>query len=253
MTTTPPTTTRPKDASNIASSAADAQSPPEFVVTPATPNTPMHPSQSVPQSLPIPAEVKEDEAGEAAATGSEVNTTAAENKTTTSPIATENAVREEKAITTEKSTTPAASTSKPTPASKSTTARPASRSAPKKKKRSGLSGFLLRFGCLSADEFEDPEPKKGTAPNLASKPASTAASTPKPAMKEVKPTAPVADGKVAHQPEVSGATGTTLAENGEKDLAGTGQPEEEVVVAPQEPHTAPIDEVSIRAHSRSCH
>ena len=250
MTTTPPTTTiHPKDASAIASSSTNAQSqgPPEFVVTPATPNTPMHPSTSVSQSLPIPADVKEDKAGEAAALGSVESPKAVENKDTTNAVAADTTSGEKKAITTEKkTTTPAASSSNPTPASKSTStsARPATRSASKKKKRSGLSGLLLKFGCLSADEFEDPEPKKGTVPKTASKPVSTTTSTPKPAMKEVKPVVPASDVKAAHQAEVSGATGATVVETGEKDLAAQTQPGEEVVVAPQELHTAPVDEVS---------
>ena len=63
-------------------------------------------------------------------------------------------------------------------------------------------------------------------------------------MKEVKPVAPASDGKPAHQAEVSGATGATVVETGEKDIAGQTQPGEEVVVAPQELHTAPVDEVS---------
>jgi hypothetical protein len=213
----------------------------------------MHPSHAVPQPLPIPAEVKEDKAGEAAAVGTSETTKVGEEKiTTANPVVAEKAGEEKKAITTEKSTTTpaAASSSNPTPATKSTTARPASRSAPKKKKRSGLSGLLLRFGCLSADEFEDPEPKKGTVPKTASKPVSTGSATPKTAMKEVKPVVPAADAKPAHQPEVSGATGTTFVETGEKDLAGKTQPGEEVVVAPQEPHTAPIDEVSMVISNR---
>jgi len=63
-------------------------------------------------------------------------------------------------------------------------------------------------------------------------------------MKEVKPVVPASDAKPAHQAEVLGATGVTGLESGEKDLAGQTQPGEEVVVAPQELHTAPVDEVS---------
>jgi RNA polymerase II subunit A small phosphatase-like protein len=63
-------------------------------------------------------------------------------------------------------------------------------------------------------------------------------------MKEVKPVAPASDAKPAHQAEVPGVTGATVLESGEKDIAGQTQPGEEVVVAPQELHTAPVDEVS---------
>jgi RNA polymerase II subunit A small phosphatase-like protein len=63
-------------------------------------------------------------------------------------------------------------------------------------------------------------------------------------MKEVKPVVAASDVKAAHQPEVSGATGATVVETGEKDLAAKTQPGEEVVVAPTELHTAPVDEVS---------
>jgi len=208
----------------------------------------MHPSNSVSQSLPIPAEVKEDKAGEDAAVDG-TNTTTVEDKTASKAVG-DKIEGEKKAITNEISkTTPAASSSNPTPAPKSTTTRPASRSTPKKKKRSGLSGLLLRFGCLSADEFEDPEPKKGTVPKTASKPVSTGSATPKTAMKEVKPVTPVSDPKAAHQAEVSGATGATVVETGERDLAGKTQPGEEVVVAPKELHTAPVDEVSSFFHT----
>lgn len=213
----------------------------------------MHPQNSVSQSLPVPAEVKENKAGEASASsGGDVTKTGEAKTTGAGVVGTEKkdvpSTAEKKITSTEK---PAASPSNPTT---STVARSTNRSAsaPKKKKRTGLSGFLLRMGCLSANEFEDPEPKKGTAPaKTASIPASATsapAATPKTAVaKEVKPPTPVVgDAKPAHQPEVSdaaGTTGTTLVETGETEKVPT-QPGDEVVVAPKEPTTLPDDEVS---------
>ena len=211
----------------------------------------MHPQNSVSQSLPVPADVKENKAGEASGSSDGDVTKSEEAKTTGAGLV--GAEQKDVPSTAEKKITPtekpAASTSNPTT---STAARSTNRSAPKKKKRTGLSGFLLRMGCLSANEFEDPEPKKGTAPaKSASIPASTTsapAATPKTAVaKEVKTPLPVVgDAKPAHQPEVSGATGTTgttLAETGETEKVPT-QPGDEVVVAPKEPTTLPDDEVS---------
>ena len=211
----------------------------------------MHPQNSVSQSLPVPADVKENKAGEASASSGGDVTKNGEAKTTGAGVG--GAEKKDVPNTAEKKITPtekpAASSSNPTT---STAARSTNRSAPKKKKRTGLSGFLLRMGCLSASEFEDPEPKKGTAPaKTASIPASTTsapAATPKTAVaKEVKTPLPVVgDAKPAHQPEVSGATGTTgttLVETGETEKVPT-QPGDEVVVAPKEPTTLPDDEVS---------
>jgi len=210
----------------------------------------MHPQNSVSQSLPVPADVKENKAGEASASsGGDVTKTGEAKTTGAGVVAAEKknvpSTAEKKNTPTEK---PAASSSNPTA---STAARPTNRSAsaPKKKKRTGLSGFLLRMGCLSASEFEDPEPKKGTAPvKTASIPASTTsapAATPKTTVaKEVKPPTPVVgDAKPAHQPEASGPTGTTLVETAETEKVPT-QPGDEVVVAPKEPSTLPDDEVS---------
>lgn len=78
MTTTPPTTTlRPKDtvidATDTSSSAtANAQGPPEFVVTPATPNSPQHPGNTVAQTLPVPAETTQNTDTEVKAPESEL-------------------------------------------------------------------------------------------------------------------------------------------------------------------------------------
>lgn len=213
----------------------------------------MHPQNSVSQSLPIPADVKENKAGEASASsGSDAKKVGDGKPAGASAVGAEKTdlpgSGEKKITSSEK---PAASSSNPTTTT-STAARSTNRSTPKKKKRSGLSGFFLRMGCLSADEFEDPEPKKGTAPaKTASKPASTTSApvaTPKTAMstKEVQPVTPTpiaGDAKPAHQPEVSGATGTNVVETGEKEKAPT-QPGDEVVVAPKEPTTLPDDEVS---------
>jgi hypothetical protein len=213
----------------------------------------MHPQHSVSQSLPIPAEVKENKAGEASASsGSDVKKVGDGKPAGTSAVdigKTDLPGTGEKKIPSNEK--PAASSSNPTTTT-STAARSTNRSTPKKKKRSGLSGFLLRMGCMSADEFEDPEPKKGTAPvKTASKPASTTSvpvAAPKTVMstKEVQPVTPtpiVGDAKPAHQPEVSGATGTTLVETGEKEKLPT-QPGDEVVVAPKEPTTLPDDDVN---------
>jgi hypothetical protein len=231
-------------------------------VTPATPNSSNTPNPSVAQTLPIPVENKENKSVETKATegdlhhGNLVNTAdplAAAVKTADKPIAATTTASNEKTLTTEKTpTTAAVSSSKPT----TSAARPLAKTGPKKKKRSGLSGFLLKLGCLSADEFEDPEPKKGTAASKATPVKPATATSSKPAEKAVgteakQASAAPASGHAGLVGASAATTGVTLvgaAVAGEKGLIGEGKKGDEVVVAPQEPTTLPDDEVNLTSY-----
>ncbi|OCF39171.1 hypothetical protein I317_07031 [Kwoniella heveanensis CBS 569] len=146
---------------------------------------------------------------------------------------------------------PAPSASKPAAASSSTQRA----SQKKKKKRKGLAGFLLTLGCLSADEFEE-DSKKVKATQTTQKPgtsvttaSATAKTTSTPTTKKVDeiPTVAVSSG---HQADATGTTGTTLVDaaaeedKGDKVADKAIKPKEEVVVAPAEPHTLPVDETA---------
>ncbi|WVR00281.1 hypothetical protein IAU59_007424 [Kwoniella sp. CBS 9459] len=150
------------------------------------------------------------------------------------------------------STQTAPSTSRP--AAPSSSAQRASQK--KKKKRKGLAGFLLTLGCLSADEFEE-DPKKvkaketttqkpGTSVTTTSTPAATSTSTA--ATKKVDETPAVGGSPSSgHQADATATTGTTLVDasgEGEKAADKVVKPKEEVVVAPTEPHTLPVDETA---------
>ncbi|WVF73105.1 hypothetical protein IAT40_007924 [Kwoniella sp. CBS 6097] len=147
------------------------------------------------------------------------------------------------------STQPTPSTSKPAAASSS--AQRASQK--KKKKRKGLAGFLLTLGCLSADEFEE-DPKKVKAKETTQRPGTSVTTAPAPATAtsdattrrkaDETPAAPVSSG---HHADATATTGTTLVDaagEGDKGADKAGKPKEEVVVAPAEPHTLPVDETA---------
>ncbi|WWC64594.1 uncharacterized protein I303_107205 [Kwoniella dejecticola CBS 10117] len=135
----------------------------------------------------------------------------------------------------------------PAPAAASTSTQKASQK--KKKKRKGLAGFLLTLGCLSADEFEeDPKKVNRSQPQTTQKPGlsvTTSQATAAPSANQTKDrkvdeTAVASSG---HQAEPTATTGTTLVDtNGEGDKAVKAN--EELVVAPTEPHTLPDDETA---------
>ncbi|WWC71989.1 uncharacterized protein I206_105948 [Kwoniella pini CBS 10737] len=138
------------------------------------------------------------------------------------------------------------STTRPTNASSTQKA-----SQKKKKKRKGLAGFLLTLECLSADEFEeDPKKVNRAQQTTTQKPGtsvttsqSTAApSTSQPKDKKIDDNLVNNEGSSSgHQVEPTTTTGTTLVDtNGE----GAVKPDEEIVVAPTEPHTLPVDETA---------
>ncbi|WVQ67126.1 uncharacterized protein L199_005321 [Kwoniella botswanensis] len=149
--------------------------------------------------------------------------------------------------------TPPSNTTKPTPTTtqaSSSTKAAASTSTPstqkKKKKRKGLAGFLLALGCLSADEFEEkPKPKTSQLQQQQiTQKAGTSVTTAKPAeTAKVKDEVPSKKETLGHQVEPTATTGTTLVDqNVEGDKAV--KPNEEIVVAPAEPHTLPDEETA---------
>ncbi|TYJ53952.1 hypothetical protein B9479_005429 [Cryptococcus floricola] len=117
----------------------------------------------------------------------------------------------------------------------------------KKRKRKGIAGLLLSFGCLSAEEFED-EPKAATSSSSAAAaagPSKTAPSKTAAADATSAGSKPVANGAPdvnnkdiapttgkGHQTEGTGAT-----------LVGDAK-DKQVIVPPTEPHTLPEDETA---------
>lgn len=164
---------------------------------------------------------------------------------------------------------PAATASSSTPAN--ATARSANtlqtkKPPQKKKKRSGFSGFLLKLGCLSADEFEDPEPRKGTtsakptqtpgssaSTPAAPKNASTTVDTKAPLTKEVKPQTPPAeqDAKPVQPAPSPTILATPVGERQDRSGESPVKPDDQIVVAPHEPTTAPTDEARVELYKTS--
>ncbi|WRT70253.1 uncharacterized protein IL334_007248 [Kwoniella shivajii] len=146
--------------------------------------------------------------------------------------------------------TQASSTSNP-PTATTSTQKAAQK---KKKKRKGLAGFLLALGCLSADEFEEnPKQASSKATSTTQKPGT--AVTTAPATTTSAPAAPTTQtkdkklddapvkGGLGHQIDPTSTTGSTLVDaNAEGDKAV--KPNEELVVAPAEPHTLPEEETA---------
>ncbi|ODN73172.1 hypothetical protein, variant [Cryptococcus amylolentus CBS 6039] len=150
-----------------------------------------------------------------------------------------------------------ATTSTATPSSSTKPAPPASKQPPttagqkKKRKRKGIAGLLLSFGCLSAEDFED-EPSKAPAASSSSVAAAAGGGPKKTAAAEAAGqkakadatsggSKPVANGApdvnkkdVAPTPG-KGETGATLAGDGK---------DKQVIVPPTEPHTLPEDETA---------
>ncbi|ODN94660.1 hypothetical protein L198_04801 [Cryptococcus wingfieldii CBS 7118] len=152
-------------------------------------------------------------------------------------------------------------TSKPTPSPSTKPAPPASKQPPnttagqkKKRKRKGIAGLLLSFGCLSAEEFEDePRAPSSSAAGGPSK-TKTAAAEAEAGGQKAKVDAATSAGS---QPVANGAPDV----NNKKDVAptagkghqteGTGATlvggdgkDKEVIVPPTEPHTLPEDETA---------
>ncbi|WVN86444.1 uncharacterized protein L203_101608 [Cryptococcus depauperatus CBS 7841] len=119
----------------------------------------------------------------------------------------------------------------------------------KKRKRKGLSGLLLALGCLSTKEFEEEKSQR-------SAPVGTSKAMPE-AIKDTKADAAISKGqngtaakddtKVTTKAEipsyVADATGNTtlVGETAGEVDKGTI---EEVIVAPAEPHTLPVEETA---------
>lgn len=162
--------------------------------------------------------------------------------------------------------TTAASTSTSTPASKAAPTVPASKPAPastsrstpqkKKKKRKGLAGLLLSLGCLSANDFEDEDKKKAPAARaeMAQKPNTTSAT--KPVTATTTPPKPAVESKI-EEPRSTGAVTSTDGKatpaiaapvESDKGISNAAEAEprsrEAVVIAPVEPVTPPVEEVS---------
>ncbi|WVR07698.1 hypothetical protein IAU60_004740 [Kwoniella sp. DSM 27419] len=155
-----------------------------------------------------------------------------------------------KSAATASSSAPRAAPSSSRPANSNTAQTTAHR---RKKKRGGLMGFLAALGCVSADAVEDerqgnqarqatqkPGTQVTTAPvTTATAPGVTAGNT-KAAETPVKADA-------AAQGDATRSTETTLVDpgaNGDKPSERETKANEELVVAPAEPQTLPVDETA---------
>ncbi|WVW86144.1 hypothetical protein I302_108185 [Kwoniella bestiolae CBS 10118] len=118
----------------------------------------------------------------------------------------------------------------------------------KKKKRKGLAGFLLALGCLSADEFEEkPKHQQQTTQKPNTSVTTSNAKTAEPTVTKDKGVGEVAGAKkesLGHQVEPTATTGTTLVDQNVGEGDKSVKPNEEIVVAPAEPHTLPDEETA---------